>query len=87
MKVVAYEESFGTFTFPEGFEASLKGLSIEQQMDRYRLTMNRLVPCFADEGVCTYYDQENNGAGYKTRIENVYLMCAPEQTGNQGNFV
>ena len=48
---------------------------------------NRLVPCFADEGVCTYYDQENNGAGYKTRTENVYLMCAPEQTGNQGNVV
>lgn len=124
MKIVPYEESFGTFTFPEGFEETLKGLSIEQQMDRYRLTMSRLdamtgwreratsrwhiklqevkdiqlivkddllvgilvedhtkrlVPCFADEGVCTYYDAENNGAGYKTREDYVYLLCVPEQ--------
>jgi len=128
-KIVLYEERFGKFTFPEGFEETLKGLSIEQQMDRYRLTMSRTdamtgwrertlhqwyvrlgavsdvralivkddllvgimiedhngreVPCFADEGVCTYYDEENNGAGYKTRIDNVYLVCVPEEFGEK----
>lgn len=124
MKIVPYEESFGTFTFPEGFEQTLKGLTIEEQMNRYRLSMsrtdamtgwrertygtwyvkldavrdvralivkddtlvgimledhnNREVPCFADCGVCTYYDEENNGAGYKTRQDYVYLLCVPE---------
>ena len=123
MKIVPYEESFGAFTFPEGFEETLADLTIEEQMDRYRLTMNRVdamtgwrertsgmwyvkldevsdvralivkgetlvgvmlidhngreVPCFADERICTYYDEENNGAGYKTRADYVYLLCVP----------
>lgn len=123
-KIVPYEESFGTFTLPEGFLETLQGLSIPEQMARYRLSMSRTdamtgwrertsgywyvkldavsdvlalivkdeilvgimikdhngreVPCFADEGVCTYYDEENNGAGYKTRQDYVYLLCVPE---------
>jgi len=124
MRIVNYEESFGTFTFPEGFEDTLKGKTIEEQMARYRLSMSRTdamtgwrerttgmwyvglhevsdvralivkddmlvgimltnhagreVPCFADECVCTYYDEENNGAGYKTRADHVYLLCVAE---------
>ena len=123
-KIVPYEESFGAYTFPAGFEETLKGKTIDQQMDRYRLTMSvtdantgwrerthgmwyvkldrvsdvralivhgdtlvgilveddngREVPCFADERVCTYYAQDNNGAGYKTREEYVYLLCVAE---------
>jgi len=125
MTIVPYEEKFGTFTFPEGFEETLKGLSVEEQISHYRLSVSRTdamtgwrerthgpwyirldqvsdvkalivkdgllvgimlkdfagreVPCFADERVCTYYDEENNGAGYKTREEYVYLLCvAPD---------
>lgn len=123
-KIVPYEEAFGPYTLPEGFAETLKGLSIEAQMDRYRLSMNRTdamtgwrqrtggmwyvrldevrdvralivhgdalvgvmledyrgveVPCFADERICTYYDCENNGAGYKTREDYVYLLCMAE---------
>jgi hypothetical protein len=128
-KIVPYEESFGAFTLPEGFSETLQGLSIEEQMGRYRLSMSRTdamtdwrertsgywyvkldavsdvlalivkdetlvgimikdhngreVPCFADEGVCTYYDEENNGAGYKTRQDYVYLLCVPENLREQ----
>ena len=122
-KIVPYEESFGAYTFPAGFEETLKGKTIEQQMDCYRLTMSvtdantdwrerthgmwyvkldrvsdvralivhgdtlvgilveddngREVPCFADERVCTYYAQDNNGAGYKERDWYRYLICLP----------
>ncbi len=38
----------------------------------------REVPCFADEGVCTYYACDNNGAGYKERIDNTYLICVSD---------
>lgn len=121
MHIVPYEEKMGAFTFPEGFEETLQGLSMEEQMGRFRLSMSRTdamtdwrertygrwyvgldevsdvrglivkdgllvgvmlqnhagkeVPCFADECVCTYYDEENNGAGYKTRADYVYLLC------------
>ena len=124
MRIIPYEEQFGAYTFPDGFEETLKGLSIEEQMDRYRLSMSRTdgmtgwrertsgmwyvqldrvsdvralivkddllvgimlvdhngreVPCFAEERVCTYYDEENNGAGYKTRADYVYLFCVAE---------
>ena len=123
-KIIPYEESFGPYTLPEGFADGLKGLSIEEQMNRYRLSMSRVdamtgwrqrtsgtwyvrldqirdvtalivhedllvgamirdyrnveVPCFADERICIDYDIENNGAGYKTREEYVYLLCVPE---------
>lgn len=126
-KIVPYEEHFGPFTFPEGFEETLRGRSIEEQMQRYRVTMatsyansgwrertagtwyvgldevsdvralivkdellvgimlkdcaGREVPCFADQRVCTDYDEENNGAGYKTRSEYVYLLCVAEDFG------
>jgi len=121
MTIVPYEESFGRFSFPEGFAQTLEGLSLEEQIGRYRLSMNRTdamtgwrqrttgpwyvrldevsdvkalivkddllvgimlvdhngrqVPCFAEERICTYYDEENNGAGYKTRADYVYLLC------------
>ena len=38
MEIVAYEPSFGEIHFPEGFEATLRGLSVEEQMERYRTT-------------------------------------------------
>lgn len=38
----------------------------------------REVPCLADEGVCTYYDSDNNGAGYKERIDYTYFICVSE---------
>ncbi|MBR4878811.1 MAG: hypothetical protein IKU13_03155 [Clostridia bacterium] len=33
--------------------------------------------CFIppEKGICTYYDEENNGAGYKTRADYLYLVC------------
>lgn len=37
--IVNYEESFGTPNFPEGFLESLCGLSIEEQTERYRVTV------------------------------------------------
>lgn len=40
----------------------------------------REVDCLVGECVCTYYDCENNGGGYKTRIDYTYLVCrAPEE--------
>ncbi len=35
----------------------------------------RSVPCFIDEGVCTWYASDNNGAGYKERIEYAYFLA------------
>lgn len=124
MKQIPYEESFGPYSFPEGFEERLKGLTIEEQMNCYRTTeyssyamtgwsertyragYQRLercsdvralivkdglligvmirddncrdVPCFAEERICTYYADDNNGAGSKTRIDYVYLVCVPD---------
>lgn len=36
--------------------------------------------CFVgpEKGVCTYYAEDNNGAGYKTRADYTYLICVPE---------
>ncbi|MBQ6808656.1 MAG: hypothetical protein IJP07_05825 [Firmicutes bacterium] len=39
---------------------------------------NREVPCLAEERVCTYYASDNNGAGYKERIDYTYLICVPK---------
>lgn len=33
------------------------------------------VPCLAEKCVCTYYASDNNGAGYKERIDYTYLLC------------
>ena len=123
MKIVQYDPSFGPYTFPEGFEETLRGLTIEEQMSRYRTTEyssvsatnwrertyrggysrldrcydvrglivhgdllvgiivcndnGRDIPCFPEERVCTYYADDNNGAGSKTRIDYVYLVCVP----------
>lgn len=38
----------------------------------------RAVPCLAEERVCTYYACDNNGAGYKERIDYTYLICVPK---------
>lgn len=35
----------------------------------------RLMPY---QSVCTYYDSENNGAGYKEREDYAYLICLPD---------
>lgn len=123
-KIIPYEASFGPYTLPEGFAESLAGLTIEEQMNRYRLSLSRVdamtgwrqrtsgtwyirldevsdvralivhegilvgvmlndyrnieIPCFADERVCTDYDEDNNGAGYKIRASYVYLLCVAE---------
>lgn len=124
MTIVNYEEKFGKVNFPEGFEEKLSNLSVEEQMEYYRVTCfskysvtdwkertyegsavrldrdsdvkalivkggilvgvmilddcNREVPCLAEESVCTYYSSDNNGAGYKERIEYTYLICVSE---------
>ena len=124
MKIINYEERFGEVKLPEGFEETLRGLPIEEQMAHYRTTCvsayamtdwrertrqrwtipierdrdvtalivrdgilvgvmildddNDEVPCLAEERVCTYYASDNNGAGYKERIEYTYLICIPE---------
>ncbi|MBE6587487.1 MAG: hypothetical protein E7647_03625 [Ruminococcaceae bacterium] len=124
MNVVAYEESFGEVSFPEGFEITLKGLPIEEQALHYRTTCyskysktgwservyegsaamlhkdrdvtalivkdgivvgimirndyGREVPLLCEESVCTYYSCDNNGAGYKERIDYTWLICIPE---------
>lgn len=41
---------------------------------------NRTVPCLPEQRVCTYYASDNNGAGYKERIDYTWLLCVP------GNF-
>lgn len=38
MKTIAYEEKFGEIKFPAGFEEKLRGKSLEEQMDCYRIT-------------------------------------------------
>ena len=37
--------------------------------------------CFVgpEKGICTYYAEENNGAGYKTRADYLHLVCVPEK--------
>lgn len=45
----------------------------------------REVPCLAEERVCTYYDCDNNGAGYKERIDYTYLVCVPKEFKAQQN--
>lgn len=37
----------------------------------------RIVPCLPEERVCTYYASDNNGAGYKERIDYTWLLCVP----------
>ena len=34
--------------------------------------------CLPGERVCTYYADDNNGAGSKTRIDYTWLVCVPE---------
>lgn len=41
MRIVNYEENFGEIHFPEGFEETLKNLTIEEQTERYRTTEYR----------------------------------------------
>ncbi len=122
MKIVEYRESFGEIKFPEGFEETLKGLSIEKQMDCYKTSSTskfsmtgwrertaqsysslertpdvkalivkdgiivgvmmlndcgREEACMPEDCVCTYYADDNNGAGSKTRIDYTYLVCVP----------
>ena len=39
----------------------------------------REVPCLAEENVCTYYASDNDGAGYKERIDYTYLICVTDK--------
>ncbi len=41
MKTEQYRPDFGEVKFPEGFEEKLKGKSIEEQMNFYRITESR----------------------------------------------
>ncbi len=41
MKVEKYQSGSGEVNFPKGFEEKLKGKSIEEQMDFYRITESR----------------------------------------------
>jgi len=124
MKIVEYQESFGEVRFPEGFEASLRSRTLEEQMNCYRTTCSstysvtdysqrtikggcchidkdsdvralivrdgllvgvmmcdddgQIQPCLPEERVCTYYADDNNGAGSKCRIDYTWLICFPE---------
>lgn len=125
MKIVSYEPSFGEIKFPDGFEESLQNLTIEEQMNRYRITgfsrygmtdwrerrfngttvrldkssdvkalivrdgilvgvmmeddNGREVSCLPEQCVCTVYDCDNNGAGYKERATFAYLICISDE--------
>ena len=124
MKYIEYEESFGKFSYPDGFEATLDGLTVEEQLNRFRTTtytrfantgwMERTIDgrgnrvendgdvravvvkdgkivgvminddngrdvfCSPEDYVCTYYAEDNNGAGSKTRADFTYLVCVSE---------
>ncbi len=36
-------------------------------------------PCFIDHGVCAWYARDNNGAGYKERIDYAFFMAVGEK--------
>lgn len=38
MKIVKYKESLGEYTLPEGFREQLDGLSIEEQLEYFRVS-------------------------------------------------
>lgn len=38
VKTIEYKEDFGEINFPEGFEEKLKGKTLEEQMEMYRIT-------------------------------------------------
>ena len=38
----------------------------------------RMETCLPGERVCTYYADDNDGAGSKTRIDYTWLVCVPE---------
>ena len=126
MKFIEYEEQFGEYTYPEGFENTLDGLSAEQQTECFRTTRRanlahtgwsersiessgieledcsavtaavvkdgkivgvmmkndsgREVFCPPEKCICTYYAEDNNGAGYKTREEYTYLICVSKDS-------
>lgn len=49
---------------------------------------NREQACLPEGFVCTYYAEDNNGAGYKTRSIFTHLVCIPEnfaQNEDNGN--
>ena len=120
MEFIEYKDGFGEYTYPEGFEKTLDGLSAEEQTKHFRVTRRsnlahtgwrersvesgisltdssdvravvlkdgkivgvmlendngREVFCPPEKCVCTYYAEDNNGAGYKTREDYTYLIC------------
>ena len=124
MNITEYKEEFGVPVFPEGFEQTLEGLSLDEQLERLRTTgsdeytitgwssrtvrygcrrldqdhnvrsiivrggmivgammtdhSGRTVPCLPEQCVCTYYSEDNNGAGYKIRQCFRWLICVSE---------
>ena len=124
MKIVQYEEKMGNYTYPEGFKQTLVGLTIEQQMRRFRTTpwsrhhnthwksrtytgpyryvdedsnvkaividdgficgviitdeRGRDLFCMPEDYVCTCYASDNNGAGYKERMDFLHFVCVSE---------
>lgn len=62
MKIVNYEERFGTIRFPDGFEELLKGLTVEEQMEYFRTT------CVSKYSVTDW--KERSFVGYALKIYN-----------------
>lgn len=42
MEIINYEEKFGEINFPDGFEEKLEGKELEEQMEYFRITEQRL---------------------------------------------
>ena len=124
MKMINYETSMGEYKYPDGFKETLEGLSIEEQMLRFRTTtwsrhhnthwksrtyarpychidkdsnIRAIVVdkgficgviitdengrdwfCMPEDYVCTYYASDNNGAGYKERMDFTHFVCVSE---------
>ncbi|MBQ2809384.1 MAG: hypothetical protein IJF11_00660 [Clostridia bacterium] len=49
------------------------GIIVGVMVKDYNFSKN--IPCFVEEGVCTYYACDNNGAGYKEREDYFYLFA------------
>lgn len=124
MKFINYESTMGEYKYPEGFKETLQGLSIEEQMLRFRTTpwtrhhntywkdrtytgpyryidkdpdvkaivvdggyicgvmisdeRGRDLFCMPESFVCTYYASDNNGAGYKERMDFTHFVCVSD---------
>ncbi len=62
MKIVTYESSMGEYIMPEGFLDLIKGRSIEEQMNFYRMTSH-----YANAKSCDW--RERRAAKWFTRLD------------------